>query len=238
MFGKKPDERGQMRENTRELRKAQRGLDTDRRQLEQREKQLETEIRKLAKQGQREACTVLAKQLVELRRQKTKMVNVGAMISGTQAKSSQITAMGTMGRAMASSAKALGQANAQLPVAQFQRQMDDFARQNALMDMREEVISETLDSILDTDEGEEDRVVAQVLDEIGLEMGEKLSGAPRAVAGTIGERQPALGSKIGGGQKAPLSAGGNSSLPASKNGSGMDDAELERMLAELTGGKN
>lgn len=45
----------------------------------------ENEIKKLAKAGQREACTVLAKKLVQLRKQKAKSVGVSAQLSALQA---------------------------------------------------------------------------------------------------------------------------------------------------------
>ena len=96
-----------MRANQRELRKANRDIESDRRGLERREKELvshmkkgkrgsirkhshhdsfqEAEIKKLAKQGQKDACALLAKQLVQLRNQKQKSYGMGARLSGIQA---------------------------------------------------------------------------------------------------------------------------------------------------------
>ena len=62
----------QLKANDRALRKVNRDVERDRRQLEAEEKKLEMEIKKAAKMGNKQACTVLAKQLVQLRKQKTR----------------------------------------------------------------------------------------------------------------------------------------------------------------------
>ena len=49
-----------------------RDVERDRRELERDEKKIEMEIKKAAKAGNKQACTVLAKQLVQLRKQKTR----------------------------------------------------------------------------------------------------------------------------------------------------------------------
>ena len=54
----------------RELRRVNRDVERDRTGLEREEKKLEMEIKKAAKQGNKAAYTVLAKQLVQLRKQK------------------------------------------------------------------------------------------------------------------------------------------------------------------------
>ena len=59
-----------MRANDRQLRKVNRDVVRDRGALEREEKKLEMEIKKAAKAGQRDVCTILAKQLIQLRKQK------------------------------------------------------------------------------------------------------------------------------------------------------------------------
>ena len=50
------------------------------------EKKLEAEIKKMAKAGNKEACGVLAKQLVNLRKQKTRSYAAGAKMNSIQGK--------------------------------------------------------------------------------------------------------------------------------------------------------
>merc|ERR1712055_402952 len=72
LFRKKPTIKEQVREGERAIRKETRNVERDRRGLEREEKKLEMEIKKAAKAGNKQACTVLAKQLVQLRKQKTR----------------------------------------------------------------------------------------------------------------------------------------------------------------------
>lgn len=60
----------QLRENDRALRRVDRDVGRDRLQLEREEKKLEMEIKKAAKAGQKDVCTILAKQLIQTRKQK------------------------------------------------------------------------------------------------------------------------------------------------------------------------
>ena len=83
------------------MRRTNRGLERDRAQLEKgnlpfipafskneilEEKKLEAEIKRAAKQGNKDACKVLAKQLVNLRKQKTRSYAAGAKMSSMQGK--------------------------------------------------------------------------------------------------------------------------------------------------------
>jgi hypothetical protein len=82
--------------------------------------------------------------------------------------------MQTMGKVMANTAKTMKDVNDRLPVQQMAKDMQEFSRQQAMMDMKGEMVDETLDSMLEVDEGEEDRVIGQILDEIGIETKEKV----------------------------------------------------------------
>lgn len=78
----------QMRAQSRELRKAQREIERSRGDLEKQEKQLEMQIKKAAKEGNKQVCTILAKQLVQIRKQKTRTYAAGSQVGaiGAQAK--------------------------------------------------------------------------------------------------------------------------------------------------------
>merc|ERR1711973_16731 len=67
IFRKKPTVKEQMKENDKALRKVTRDVERDRRELEREEKKLEAEIKKAAKTGNKQAATVLAKQLINVR---------------------------------------------------------------------------------------------------------------------------------------------------------------------------
>ncbi|XP_054163170.1 charged multivesicular body protein 2b-like [Oppia nitens] len=179
-FGKKqtPDEI--IRQQNRELRRAQRDVDRSRTDIEKQEKQLEIQIKKAAKEGNKQLCTTLAKQLVQLRKSKTRTVAVGANIGAIGSQTKVIQANNKMAQAMATTTKTMSQMNAQLKPQQIMKTMQDFEKENQMMSMKEEMIEDTLNGILDEsgDEEEQDAVVAKVLDEIGIEITGKLANAP------------------------------------------------------------
>ncbi|TKR95157.1 hypothetical protein L596_009361 [Steinernema carpocapsae] len=121
---KKPDPKELMRENERNLRN--RELDADRRQLERKEKELELEIKKLAKSGNREACATLAKQLVQLRKQKTKTLGMGAKITAVGAQNRHMYSMGKMSEAVATSTKTMKTMQKQMPLEKLAKDMREF----------------------------------------------------------------------------------------------------------------
>ena len=66
------------------LRGAQRDLDRDRNQMDREKKRLEIEIKKMAKEGNKQACTILAKQLIQMRKQETRTLAASSKITGVK----------------------------------------------------------------------------------------------------------------------------------------------------------
>jgi charged multivesicular body protein 2A len=62
--------------------------------------------------------------------------------------------------------------NRGLNLPQIQRIMNDFERESATMDMKEEMMSDAVDDVMDDEledeEEESDKILKQVLDEIGV----------------------------------------------------------------------
>jgi len=187
-FGKQPTLKEQQRENEKALRKAGREVDKDRRELEREEKKLEMEIKKSAKEGNHAACKVLAKQLVQIRKQKTRTFSVNSKIQGVQ---SQNRVMGTnakLAEAVSTTAKTMQNINTIVKPEKLNADMIAFRQAAMKMDMSEEMINDTLDDIMNEsgDEEESENIVQQVLDEIGIEISGKVSKAPSALHETIG----------------------------------------------------
>uniref|UniRef100_A0A8C1P001 Charged multivesicular body protein 2Bb n=1 Tax=Cyprinus carpio TaxID=7962 RepID=A0A8C1P001_CYPCA len=151
-----------IKEQNKELRGTQRQITRDRAGLEKQEKQLEMEIKKMAKTGNREACKVLAKQLVQVKKQKTR----------TYAVSSKVTSMSTQTKLMNSQMKMAGAMATTTKVRSFFPFKLIFLK----------VLNDTLDEIFEDsgDEEESQDIVNQVLDEIGIEISGKMAHAPSA----------------------------------------------------------
>ncbi|KAL0281454.1 UNVERIFIED_CONTAM: hypothetical protein PYX00_002438 [Menopon gallinae] len=164
----------------RELRKVNRTLERDRTYLEREEKKLEQEIKKMAKEGNKEGCAILAKQLVQLRKQKTRSVAASSKIQGISAQNKVMGANVALADAMATSSKTMGAVNKLMQPQKIAQDMKAFEQANMKMGMTEEMINDTLDDIFadSDDEAESDKVVTQVLDEIGIEISGQMSKAP------------------------------------------------------------
>ncbi|CAD5117169.1 DgyrCDS5971 [Dimorphilus gyrociliatus] len=176
------------REIDRTNRKAQRDLERDRGQLEKQEKQLQEEIKRAAKRGDKQTCNILAKQLIQMRKAKTRTYTaqskVQVMTNQTKLMHTNVNVAQTMGK----TAKTMSDVNKQMDPMKTQAMLKEFSMQNAKMEMTDEMINDTLDDIMNdsADEEEQDAVVNQVLDEIGIEISGQMSKAPTAERGALG----------------------------------------------------
>ncbi|CAD7077620.1 unnamed protein product [Hermetia illucens] len=181
-FGKKPTVKEQQRENDRSLRKAGRDIERERRKLEEEERKLELEIKKNAAAGNKDACKILAKQLVELRKQKTRTYAANSKITSIGFQNKAMGANIALSNAMASTTKTMADMNRVMNPEGISKNMRDFQQANMKMEMTDEMINDTLDDML-TESGDEDEtngIIDKVLDEIGIEVSGKMSEAPSA----------------------------------------------------------
>ncbi|XP_049853232.1 charged multivesicular body protein 2b [Schistocerca gregaria] len=188
-FGSKPTVKEQQRENDRALRKVGRDVERERRQLEREEKKLEMEIKKMAREGNNEGCKLLAKQLIQLRKQKTRTYAANSKIQSIGIQNKAMGANVAIADAMSKTAKTMGAANQLMKPEQVAADMKAFGQASMKMEMTEEMINDTLDDMLDEsgDEEESEQVVNKVLDEIGIEISGKMAQAPSAIRGKVGE---------------------------------------------------
>jgi charged multivesicular body protein 2B len=181
-FSKKPTAKEVMKDTKKTVKSSQRDLDREVRELEREEARVLADIKKRAKvaSGNNDpTLRILAKQLVQLRANKTKLfsarANLGAMGMKATAMSSQVSAaeaMKTVGGAMA-------KMNKTVDIGTMQKTMAEFSKQNEMMDLREDLIDDALIDAFDADEEEEaDELTNQVLAGLGLELDGKMKEAP------------------------------------------------------------
>jgi charged multivesicular body protein 2A len=84
-----------------------------------------------------------------------------------------------MAEALSNTAKAMGKMNKAINVPTITKMMTEFERENAKAEMMQEMMGDAIDDALadDNNEDEEDKIVSQVLDEIGISFGEALPEA-------------------------------------------------------------
>ncbi|XP_012688909.1 charged multivesicular body protein 2b [Clupea harengus] len=171
-----------IKEQTKELRGTQRQITRDRTALERQEKQMEMEIKKMAKAGNKDACKILAKQLIQLRKQKNRTYAVSSKVTSMSTQTKLMNSQMKMAGAMATTTKTMQAVNKKMDPQKTLQTMQNFQKETAKMEMTEEMMNDTLDDLFDgsDDEEETDNIVSQVLDEIGIEISGKMSKAPAA----------------------------------------------------------
>jgi len=143
-----------------------------------------------------------------------------------------------MADAMRGATRAMASMNRGLNLPQIQRIMNEFEKESAAMDMKEEMMSDAVDDVMDdeaVDEEEEgDKILKEVLDEIGVGLSQELQDAPTSIASasvplTSGRQAVALGAHDGPPLLPPGVGGGGTGV----GGTGVTDDDLEARLANL-----
>ena len=181
-----------MRQQQRALNRTVRELDRERTKLEQQEKKIIADIKKMAKQGQMDAVKIMAKDLVRTRNFVKKFILMRANIQAVSLKIQTMRSTAAMAKAMQGVTKAMATMNKKMNLPQLQKIMMEFEKQSEIMDMKDEMMSDTMDDVLgeEDDEEESEAVVQQVFDELGLTFTDQLSGLTTAT-GAVGGKQPA-----------------------------------------------
>eukprot|EP00127_Corallochytrium_limacisporum_P002464 Clim_evm21s128 gene=Clim_evmTU21s128 len=189
LFGSRKTPQEMLRQHQRSLNKTMRELDRERNKLEQQEKKLIADIKKSAKAGQIDATKIMAKDLVRTRRYSQKMMVMKTQIQAVSLKIQTLRSNQAMADAMKGTAKAMRRMNNQMKLPQMTKIMQDFERESEIMNMKEEMMGEAMDSAMEDvdDEEETDAIVNQVLDELGLNLEQSLASAPLAEA----QKEPA-----------------------------------------------
>ncbi|XP_059488507.1 charged multivesicular body protein 2b [Neocloeon triangulifer] len=191
-FFSKPTLKEEMRENDKALRQVGRSLDRDLNQLDREENKLKADIKKAARDGDKTTCTVLAKQLVQLRKQKQKNLLAKGKVMSVGVHAKTMAANVKVAGALKTTTKTMANMNKVLNPQKIAHDVKEFEKNAMMMGMTDELVNDTLDDILagSDEEEESDRVVSQVLDEIGIELSGKISRAPAAPAHDLNEKLP------------------------------------------------
>eukprot|EP00956_Cyclotella_meneghiniana_P013013 scaffold18586_cov72-Cyclotella_meneghiniana.AAC.2 len=180
MFGKEKPLKEQLRENKRTITRAIRELDRETRTLQKEEQRLTIEIKKMARENQMKAVKIMAKDLVRTRQYITKFIEMRSHLQGCALKLQTVKSHAAMAEALSSTAKAMSKMNKAVNVPSINKMMAEFERENMKAEMMQEMMGDAIDDAMadENDEEEEDRIVAQVLDEIGVDMNESIPNAP------------------------------------------------------------
>lgn len=138
---------------------------------------------------------MMAKDLVRTRNAIKKFMLMKANIQAVSLKITTLKSNHAMAQAMKQVTKAMSTMNKKMNLPEIQKIMMEFEKQSEMMDMKEELMDDAIDSALGDDDDEiegfffsilililskvcvnRDRIVNQVLDELGIELSNELTG--------------------------------------------------------------
>jgi division protein CdvB (Snf7/Vps24/ESCRT-III family) len=186
-FFKSTTVKEEARNTKREVSKTQRELDREKVKFEQEEKKLIAEIQKLAKNGGSGGSgqiKILAKQLVQVRNAKSKIMTMNSNLGAVKTKVTVAAATETMAQSLKSTTGAMKKANKAMDTAKLSKTMQQFAVESEKMGLNEEMMDMTLSALDDDVEEDADAITKQVLDEIGVNLSGELHAAPTNALGT------------------------------------------------------
>ncbi|CAM4819048.1 unnamed protein product [Rotaria magnacalcarata] len=184
MFSKKPSVTEQAKAHSRELRTTDRDLVRDRRKIEVEEQRLMNEIRKAAATNNKKAVEILAKQLIKVRNQKDKSLQASGQIQSLATQSTMMASNVRLAGAMETTAKTMSKMNKVMNPEQMSKVSQQFVQEHTKFAITDDMIGESLEAALgqEGDSEEEDAIVNQVLDEIGISLNNKIANAPHVPA--------------------------------------------------------
>lgn len=182
-FGKRQTPQEKLRKHQRALERTQRELDRERVKLEGQEKKLIADIKKSAKAGQTGACKVMAKDLVRTRSYIQKFYQMKTQLQAISLRIQTVRSNEQMMQSMKGATRLLQGMNKSMNLPQLSRIAMEFERENDIMDQRQEMMDDSIDDAMEDDEVESEDIVNQVLDEIGIDLGQSIGAVPEGIQG-------------------------------------------------------
>mmetsp|Transcript_35518 Transcript_35518/g.33691 ORF Transcript_35518/g.33691 Transcript_35518/m.33691 type:complete len:215 (+) Transcript_35518:123-767(+) len=173
-----------VRENQRMIKKAIREMEKEINNLKTQEKKLVIDIKKSAKVGQMGPVKIMAKDLVRTRNYTTRFIEMKTHLNAVGLKMQTIKSHDAMATAMKGVTKALVSMNKKMDLPGLQKVMGDFMRENEKSELVGEAMGDAMDDAME-EEGsseQEENIVNQVLDELGISMSEAVPEAPKETA--------------------------------------------------------
>lgn len=172
-----------LRKYKRSLDRTTRELDRERNKLTAQEKKIQIEMKQMAKKGEMDALRIMAKDLVRTRKNTQKMYLMRTNIQGISLHIQTLSSTNQMTQSMKGVAGAMRSMNRQMNIPAMAKIMRDFEKENELMGMKDEMMSDAIDEVLDNegdDEEDAELEVQKAMDEAQIEMQKqlKVSSAP------------------------------------------------------------
>jgi charged multivesicular body protein 2A len=115
----------------------------------------------------------------------SKFYAMKSQLQGVQLRLQQIKSTEAMARALKGCTQAMSTMQKTMDLPELSKILDDFKKESETLGLQEDLMNETIDEALadEDDEEQEELIVGQVLDEIGVDLNALLAGAPTEAVG-------------------------------------------------------
>ena len=165
----------QIKMQKRSVDRSRRALEREAKKLERERKKMLTQIKKLAEKGQTTGAKMLAKDIVRAQKQQQKLEQFAGQLNAVSLRIGSCATLNELGDAMASCASAMSLVSSKLDPKKMQQMAREIARQDEMLDMKADMISDVLESLNDGNEEEEEALYNQVLQEAGVNLANELN---------------------------------------------------------------
>jgi len=141
----------------------------------------------MAEKGQLASVKIMAKELIRSRNATMKFYAMSAQLKAVSIRIRTMQSTATMSNAMRGATRAMMALNRQMNNQDLQRIMIMFEREGEFMDLKQEIMDDTIDGVMaeDMDDEQEEELIGQIMDEIGIEVVRNLNSTPSGKSSPI-----------------------------------------------------
>ena len=164
----------QIKMQKRSVDRSRRALEREAKKLERERKKMLTQLKKLAEKGQTTGAKMLAKDIVRAKKQQQKLEQFVGQLNAVSLRIGSCMTLNELGDAMANCASAMTLVSSKLDPKRLAQMAKEIAKQDEMLDMKSDMISEVLESLDEGNEEEEEAIYNQVLQEAGVKLAEEM----------------------------------------------------------------
>jgi charged multivesicular body protein 2A len=173
----KIDPKEAQRNNKRLLRKATRQIERERTKLEAAEKKALEEVKAQAKKGKHDAAKIIAKEVVNVRKQVNQFYIMQTQLKCLEMKLSSMEASNQIAGVIGSATKTMKLTEEKLNTKEIMTILKEFSKQTSMIDMKGEMLNDAMDAASPVDDADADVIYKQILNEQNLQIIDESKGA-------------------------------------------------------------
>ena len=168
----------EMKNNKRSIERAGKQIDRERTKLEMKEQKALFEIKDLTKKGKVKAAKILIADLIRRRKLIENYYMMKLQLKSITLQLSNIDSNVAVTNALRTAASTMAHSNQTFNTEEIKCALKQYTKGNAKMEMKKEMISDTIDIVTEVNEKEVDDVYNQLCEELNLEITGKIGKVP------------------------------------------------------------